>query len=54
MVDTQRRIVQFDTQEGLDFFNHLPPYNKCSKNYHKNIYLLSNLYVRKAQIHSKR
>ena len=51
---TQRRIVQYDTQEGLDFSITYHLTTKCSENYHKNIYLPSNLYVRKAQIHSKR
>ena len=52
--ETQRRIVQCDIQEGLDFSITYHLTTKCSENYHKNIYLLSNLYDSKAQIHSKR
>ena len=51
---TQRRIVQCDIQEGLDFSITYHLTTKCSENYHKNIYLLSNLYDSKAQINSKR
>ena len=51
---TQRRIVQCDIQEGLDFSITYHLRTKCSENYHKNIYLHSNLYDSKAQINSKR
>ena len=51
---TQRRIVQCDIQEGLDFSITYHLRSKCSENYHKNIYLLSNLYDSNAQINSKR
>ena len=51
---TQRCIVQCDIQEGLDFSITYHLRTKCSENYHKNIYLLSNLYDSKAQINSKR
>ena len=51
---TQRGIVQCDIQEGLDFSITYHLTTKCSENYHKNIYLLSNLYDSKAQIDSKR
>ena len=51
---TQRRIVQCDIQEGLDFSITYHLRTKCSENYHKNIYLLSNLHDSKAQINSKR